>query len=198
MPSSHPDLAAYADLVIYEMRELLNVAEWVAQQQWTFATPADQTLRNALLEAHLVHARCMLEFLTNRDGRKRQIVATHFAPGWDAPNHETLDDLYERICIHLAHLSKDRLESVERERWRPTDVVHAITTAMGDMVQNLKGHAIPLRSQFDALLAEAASSRERLDESGFGQLETSTSPSPGGSLIILGSTGGPPTTTPKL
>lgn len=198
MPSSQPNLPGYTDLVIYEMTELLNTAEWVTQPTWAFSTPADQTLRNALLEAHLVHARCMLEFLTNRDGRKRQVVANHFAPGWRAPNYDQLDDLYERICTHLAHLSKDRLDSVERERWRPAGVVHAITTAVEDMSKNLKGVAIPLRRKLDALMKRGRFARERLDEQGFEQLETSTSPSPGGSLIILGSTGGPPTTAPSL
>ena len=88
---------AYVELVRYELMELVNLAVWLVEP-WPAGLPAEATFRNALLEAELVHARCLLEFLLNRDHRNQSVVAQDFAASWSAPHKQTLERDYKRIC----------------------------------------------------------------------------------------------------
>ena len=191
MTSASTDLTGYAKQVAYELTELLSCAVWIVE--WPHGTGADQTLKNALLEAELVHARCLLEFLLNRDNQKESIVAYHFAPTWTAPNEGVLKSDHKRICDHLSHLSKKRLAG--KEVWDLVAIPGAVLDAMENLVQQLgvAPHEEVLRQRVrDARRSHVSIVQVCRPATSPLSAVVATTSSSTSELMILGSTGPPP------
>jgi hypothetical protein len=75
---------------------------------------------NAFLEAYLLHARNLIEFLIGRDRRhSNDITPDDFATGWVAPETEATQRLIARlpdIDQHLSHLSWERVAWMKPDR----------------------------------------------------------------------------------
>jgi hypothetical protein len=108
------------------------------------AHPDGSVVGNACLEAHLVHARALIEFLleTKRRPYDDDMLRTDFAPEWvPSPSDEVARVMARKESInkHLAHLTWRRVEDVEPIDWTyqqmAQDVV-AIAQAWADHVND--------------------------------------------------------------
>jgi hypothetical protein len=74
-------------------------------------------IRNALVEAHLLHARALIEFfIETKSPQPGDILRTQFATEWSPQPAEAVRRLatFKRtINKHLAHLTWDRVDDVE-------------------------------------------------------------------------------------
>jgi hypothetical protein len=109
------------DHLIYEVGALVRIAAWL--QALDEQGPA--MLRVACLEACLLHARLLIEFLVGRrSGRKSSdFGANDLLPEWDAHASEKVDVsalhlFLDQLDKALAHLSKTRVvEDGRPESW---------------------------------------------------------------------------------
>ena len=113
----------YTAHLIYEVQALVRIAAWLQALGDDEGPPM---LWAACLEASLVHARVLIEFLVGRrSGRKRSdFGANNLLPEWDAQVGEGKADIealwlfLDRLDKALADLSKDRVVEDERaETW---------------------------------------------------------------------------------
>ena len=93
-------------LVRYEVRECVHLVAWIDSEG--LEVEAEQTVRNAMLEAFLVHVRCLAEFLLNKDSRGQSYVARDLFPDWTAQDQDSLHDAWGAISKHLSHLDRGR------------------------------------------------------------------------------------------
>ena len=112
--------------VLYEINSLSDILAVLLQLEASdddydeaFGGNTGGVLRNAALEALLVHVRCLIEFLVGRPPSKgnnlrrrdtKDIPPAWFAPRWETPTgaHE-LDEWLALIDAHLSHLSRKRI-----------------------------------------------------------------------------------------
>jgi hypothetical protein len=179
------DLSGYVDLVGYELTELVNLSVWIVRD-WPFDTNANQTFRNALLEAELVHARCLLEFLLNKDNKGQSIVGSRLSPHWTPPNEEKLDQEYKRICDHLAHLSKKRLPPQPAPKWN----ISALVGMILDALESLAGQLGPATHE-QTLRSLVSQAREVQAAQLFSVTNLHATTNSTSMVTILGSTGLP-------
>jgi hypothetical protein len=73
--------------------------------------------RNALVEAHLLHTRALIEFLIDtKTPQPGDILRTQFATEWSPQPDEAvrrLETFKRTISKHLAHLTWDRVDDIE-------------------------------------------------------------------------------------
>lgn len=183
MTSDSADIDGYAGVVCYELKEVVHLLGWIKRPHRL--PMADQTLRNALLEAFLGHARCLLEFLLNS---KDTIQASDFAPGWDLSDRAKLGTSYRSICNYLSHMSKGRVGS-EQPKWPVDDIVDEILTGLEDLIGDLgsEPHEVKLR--------EHISWARAVHTTGISTLPSAVCSTTSSTTMILGSTGLPPSTT---
>jgi len=192
-----PDLDGYVDVIGYELRELSNLTEWILSPRWPFTTNADQMLRNAMLEAHLLHARCLIEFLLNKDsaykGTPQSIVARDLLPSWTPTDTITLADEHKQICDSLSHLSIKRVRAVNRD-WDVRAMLDLIVRELEALTAQLGNAAHEVSLSATVANARAAHARALAPladpKSAFG----STASPAAGVVVVVGSTG-PPTHT---
>jgi hypothetical protein len=122
MPRSAEDLTIAAGHVQYELDALVGCyRRFLAAENEAEREPTREKvlIANSYLEAMLVHARCLIEFIwKSRDERERDIHRHDYLPGWDlsdAAEREEARVLYDRINKHLAHLSWERVEATPEE-----------------------------------------------------------------------------------
>jgi len=70
----------------------------------------DWTERNINLEAALLHARALIEFLVRRTGQGDYMAPGDFGPDWDTRAYADLARQLRPLNVHLAHLSWGRLD----------------------------------------------------------------------------------------
>jgi hypothetical protein len=111
MPRSDEELTKAAAHVQYELGALVGCYERLLTAEKDAKDPFDA---NYYLEAMLVHARCLIEFIAKRR-RKRDIHRHDYLPGWEPRKREGDEArlLFKKISKHLSHLSWKRAEIVE-------------------------------------------------------------------------------------
>lgn len=82
-------------------------------------SPEDGYIQNALIEAFLIHARNLVDFLTDKRNKKDDLTCSDFkdlnGTMIQKTRLEIPDKLIDKIHKHLAHLTKARIE--EKPNW---------------------------------------------------------------------------------
>jgi hypothetical protein len=98
----------------------------VSARLWLEAMDDDERAdeRNAFLEAELLHARGLFEFLVKRNERPQpdDMLRTAFAPAWKAEPKAAVQRLQKEVPLihkHLAHLSWSRVDDVDPDATPP-------------------------------------------------------------------------------
>lgn len=101
------------------------------------------TIRNAALEAFLLHARALTEFFYQASPRSSDIVAQDFMPVsviWTEicpPISTALEKVRHRAGKHLAHLTYDRLEvKPETKPWPFLEILSGIAAPLRAFLQH--------------------------------------------------------------
>jgi hypothetical protein len=180
------DLTDFVELVAYELSELVLDAAWIVG--WPAGIVADTTLKNAMLESELVHARCLIEFLLNKSG-SQNVRALDFRQGWVPANEAALSTLYSDICGHLSHLGKNRV-GVKRD-WYPEVIVNEIVTALEDLTSRL-GPAPHVAKFKQYIVGARAIHQNRIAPNVMKSFTTNDTVLVIGDFRLTGSTGPPP------
>ena len=157
--------------IAYEVRELGRILSRYEQ-----LPKRDANLQNALLEAYLVHARCLIEFLNGRlrSGARRwdarDIRPTDFTAGW-LPSGRTnrLDGYLRRIDGHLAHLTWERVDRPHRKTWNMLALTREILRHLTRFVDLLDAENSPAGPRLHAALSDARHCVDRVSRSGGAQ-----------------------------
>lgn len=119
MSRSDDELQRATGHVVYELGALVN-----CYRELRMAESDDNLLAaNSYLEAMLVHARCLIEFIAKEPTREhRDIHRYDYLPDWDLVDPTNRDEarlLHDQISKHLAHLSWERVKvpSDDFPRW---------------------------------------------------------------------------------
>jgi hypothetical protein len=129
MPRSHADLILAAGHLDYEFSEFVKDARRIHDD-------------NAFLEAHLLHARTLIEFLIGRGRRHpNDITPEDFVTGWVVPDTDAsrrLRGSLTDIDQHLSHLSWKRVEWMHEETdpkpWSYLEIVNDMIAVFGAFV----------------------------------------------------------------
>ena len=115
MSRSDDELQRATGHVVYELGALVN-----CYRALRIAENDDNVLAaNFYLEAMLVHARCLIEFIA-KPKDERHIHRHDYLPGWELTDPTNRDEarlLYNQISKHLAHLSWERAEMATEESY---------------------------------------------------------------------------------
>jgi hypothetical protein len=106
VPKSDAQLVSGALTVEYELAALVDCYRRLVAVEDTL----DRIAANAFLEAMLIHARCLIEFI-EKPPDERHIHRHDYLPGWDLSDQTDRDEarlLFDKISTHLSHLSWDR------------------------------------------------------------------------------------------
>lgn len=164
--------------------QLREAARHVGYELWSLAemstrlaparVPADDVLRNALIEGMLTHARNVIEFALGRfdtkTGARRwkhddDIKPADFAPGWTCPTMEPARRLTERlphIDKHLDHLSWARVES-GKEAWEYPSLLEDAIAVMEAFVAHLRASGSTHAQDFAPWVQFARATRDGVD-----------------------------------
>jgi hypothetical protein len=116
VPKSDAELVSGALAVDYELGALVDCyGRFMAAED-----TRDRIAANAFLEAMLVHARCLIEFI-GKPPDERHIRRHDYLPEWGLSSQADRDEarsLFEEISKHLAHLSWDRAREAPPATWR--------------------------------------------------------------------------------
>ena len=191
MTSQSTNLEGYVDEVRYELTELANLAVWICRGRFA---QFETTIRNAMLEADLTHARCLIEFILNKDNQKQSIAAYHLNNVWNGPpNAAALETEYTRICDALSHLSKQRARPApSKPEWNLPWLVGQILDGLEDLGKTLGSKTHELA--FKKVVAEVRALHDNEWPPPTTAISASTSSSLGNDPtgFTLGSSTGPP------
>lgn len=184
---SEGDQHRFLGVLAYEVTEACNLSVW--HTRYPLATQYDQTLKNALLEAFLLHARCLLEFFLL--DKSESIRAIHFLPaGWRPANVTELRTIYQRVCKHLSHMDKARASIHSSPAWDLAAILRELGSAFSEAVVAPAPWGEHLCSLGEQLLTSAKNATVPIA----GDLDQRTSGAAG--ILIQGSTGAPPGSNP--
>ena len=129
------------DHVHYEVQQLLRFAARGNRNE------EEQVVRNSLLEAGLVHIRCVIEFLGERKGDR--LSARDYVPNWAwRPDRELLK--MDQLDGRLAHLGLVRAEPGHRwDQWIETQLP-TVLAEFAEWLTALEGCSPALYRQFSA------------------------------------------------
>ncbi len=126
------DKAASVRAIRFEYQMALEMAPWVSMRKGL--THEEFVTGIAFLESFLVHVRSLDEFLESRGGRKTDVRASDFVPGFE---DKTLDpDLLKSINRRLQHITVHR--QADNTRWIPMEILPPVVSAMGRFVAELE------------------------------------------------------------
>jgi hypothetical protein len=119
---------AYETSMLYETTAEL-VRRLVRSSEATDTFVSDETsMRNALLESLLIHARVLQEFLNRKSSQHADdVLAVQFVPDWNDDLRVVVGDIVTRMHKQLAHLS------LARERKRPWPVIQIADDILSEM-----------------------------------------------------------------
>lgn len=149
------DLATASHHLIYELNFLARF--YVRAIQYNKTGPGE--LRVACLEATLVHARILIEFLTGRPKRKdrwhdNDIKPLDFVSTWTPPK-VILDSYLQDIDKHLAHLTWTRTDRALPKTWPFEHMVRRVVVEFGNFVAATQREGSPFAERFDASMKSA-------------------------------------------
>ena len=143
----------------FEIQMLGELPRWVMR----FDDDNSQVPMVACLEATLLHARTMIEFLFGRrraDGSRHRKSSdespARFRTQWQSKNPAAFDRWLDLIDKHLVHLSMNRLSTTSSAPgYFLTDIVYGLLDEIEDLVKALERDGSPQQVQFRAALAQA-------------------------------------------
>ncbi|MDP2291135.1 MAG: hypothetical protein Q8M22_08075 [Actinomycetota bacterium] len=129
------------DPVHYEVQQLLLFAARGNRNE------VEQVVRNSLLEAGLVHIRCVIEFLGEQKGNR--VSARDFVPDWAwRPDRDLLK--MDQLNGRLAHLGLVRAEPGHRwDEWIEMQLP-TVLAVFATWLTSLEARSPALYSQFSA------------------------------------------------
>lgn len=139
MVKSDEKLERGAEAVNYELGALVDCYRGLLRSEGDF----DAIGSNAYLEAMLVHARCLIEFIA-RPRNKGYIHWHDYLDEWEVADTAASDrasDLFGEISKHLSHLSWHRARGGENPRW-PYELPNLVMTLFKEFaveVRNVHG-----------------------------------------------------------
>jgi hypothetical protein len=155
MDKALTDLAA---AVIYEIGMLAELPAFVADLD--ASGPA--VLKNACLEATLLHARGLIEFLYGRpckDGTRahnqKDVSAEDYLRSWHPRVPPNVDEWLVRIDVHLSHLSQERAGLAGTERWQVTEIVRTLVNGLDEFAVSLEADGSPHAATFRSAVRQA-------------------------------------------
>jgi hypothetical protein len=159
LPHDKQDLDLFVRRYVpYEVTQLVGTAA-VLYDPRAVSAPLDdgKVIRNALLEAFLIHLRSLDDFLgKTEDGRNpRDVLAIDLLDTW-VPRNFLDEDVRDSVNAQLAHLSIKRVPGPEHP-W------HVIKLAV-DAIEALDVFVNELRNAGDVQLAEWAAAMESSTE----------------------------------
>lgn len=136
MPRSDDELVRALDEIGYELEMLGQTAMRLhSLEDWPY------DLQNALIEAWLVHARALIEFLLGRSTHSGDIRLSDFPGGWSldmSPRRTRLTEVRSDANKHLAHLTWERAAAdVSPAEWALGQTLDDIVEAIGDWSTSL-------------------------------------------------------------
>jgi len=132
-----PELERCATHLNYEISMLVKLPAWVAR----FDREGPAILRVACLEALLVHARVLIEFLVGRQRPATDITPSTFH--WEPGDTGDLGSYLPRIDKHLAHLTRERASLATSPPWPVDEMVAQIVGALRPFVTSLNDAGSP-------------------------------------------------------
>jgi hypothetical protein len=140
-PKTAEVLAEMLDHVHYEVQQLLLFAARGNVHE------AEQLVRNSLLEAGLVHIRCVIEFLGERKGDR--VSARDYVPSWGwRPDRQLLS--MDQLDGRLAHLGLIRTQPGHRwDVWLDAQLPRVLAV-FGAWLIELEGRSPALYRDFAA------------------------------------------------
>jgi len=111
--------------VYYELKQLIRAGQRLLNKQYP-----DDVTRVFILEAWVLHLRCLLEFfwLGNRAG---YVHASDYVGDWTSRRPPKPDDLFKRTNVLGAHISIERKTVLEEEpNWNYVHTTQQIVSVM--------------------------------------------------------------------
>ncbi|MGA3354733.1 MAG: hypothetical protein ABSD85_16360 [Acidimicrobiales bacterium] len=155
MRLSQSQLEAAAGHLAYEMRMTAALYAWTLK--FDNEGPAD--LKNACLEATLLHVRLLIEFLAGRPsttGRKRHpadIEPHDFVREWKEA--AVLDGYLDIADKYLVHMSLERVQAVRPHSWALERMIDALLFEFQRFANTAEGEGSRFAPTFRAALVEA-------------------------------------------
>ena len=133
---------AYEASMLYETTAEL-VRRLIPSPEAEVSMSGEETsMRNALLESLLIHARVLQEFLTAAKGKHPDdVLAVQFVPDWEANLQVVVGDLVVRMHKQLAHLS---LARERKQSWPIIQIADDILEEMGRFSRAALDHGYDL------------------------------------------------------
>ena len=135
MTFSDEEIKAAASHLNYEVKAMAELFAWTCRLEET--GPA--VLKNACLEATLIHVRLLIEFVAGRrkdpdDPRRRRwspkdIKPEHLVPNWPGLPDGRLDIYLELADQYVAHLSLVRAQTIAARGWSLERMVDASSSS---------------------------------------------------------------------
>jgi hypothetical protein len=122
--------------------------------------PVDDTIRDALLESMLLHARTLTDFFVRPSGQRTDIRHDDFtpeAPKWTPAPRDAADRARAAIPAmnkHLAHLTWERVED-GKQGWQPGTIVQDLMQIAEAWCDHLAQHDADIATQFGLKLTQA-------------------------------------------
>jgi len=140
----------------YELTTMAELPRWVDH----FVLTGAAIVHHACLEATMIHARLLIEFLAGREHRdSRDVQPSDFLPGWEHPDPSLLRRHLKMIDPYLAHLSKARSDDTTAPAGFLTNLVDDVMAGMALFVEALTTAASPYASAFQGALTVARTKR---------------------------------------
>ncbi len=133
------ELRTASDFVYYEYSMIIDMFQAFCNPQ---SYNCDDSIRNAILESFLIHARNIIEFMYNdKNSRKDDIAANDFTyktKNWKEirlPQSDFLNEQYKRAHKKLAHLTYYRQE--DTGGWNLSKIKYEIDCCFKIFVENV-------------------------------------------------------------
>jgi len=125
----------------YELKMMAALYAWTCR----FDATGPALLKNACLEATLIHIRLLIEFLAgrqrptkadplHRSWNQKDVSPAHFVDGWQGYPDKRLDGYLELADQYLAHLSIARAQTIGGRAWSLERMVDAILVEFANFV----------------------------------------------------------------
>jgi len=153
--------AAAASHLNYHVKMMAALYAWTRRLEET--GPA--VLKNACLEATLIHLRLLIEFLAGRPKRhdsqfrtwsSKDIVPSHFVSDWAGLLDKRLDGYLELADQYVAHLSLVRAQTIAARFWSLERMVDGVLTEFAHFSDAVERSGNPVSAALRTGLSEAS------------------------------------------
>jgi len=154
VPLTGEEIENIAGHLLHEIMTLAELPRWVDK----FNREGPPILKIACLEAALVHARTLIEFVGGRQRQGKDITPGHFVSGWD-PAIQLNEKYLEKIDQYLAHLSLARTKLETETKWNLTEMVGDIMQALRPFADRMETEGSPYAAEIGQAIGNAGEER---------------------------------------